>query len=285
MHIDEYISQFLEYEPIQIDSTDDRFLRHVMLHVNTSYKIHSLLEKIEDFEPDPSKRTTPMAYKNVNRRMHRLRDAGLLEEVPKSGGYDHGAKNYRVTSRGLVYLFSDGIPYFSSICSAEGLSPIPLEDYYDGPLFKTFIHPHLQRQTLLRSTNLLAIILDHYMQDICKNIRFFLSHENISLYIEDGKIDVESFADSYPMKELNFNLDWCIRSFVIKISTMKAQFIDWQLEEYNKPIDKDKKKTLALLAKDKKFMKALTKAGREFLNGYARRFKKAITQLRSEFHL
>jgi hypothetical protein len=254
MDIYEYISNFLECTPIEIDGIDEIFLQQIGQGYSSAYKLYSFMKN--EYEG-------PMAYKNVHRRIRRMFQAGLIEEIRKVGGYKHGAINYGLTSRGLVYLFSEGL-------IPPKLSTIITTSYSGNPLFRTFVSPYFNRDTLDNYTDTLSRMLVNYLEEISEIIRFMLNPMRLEKWGYDSNKPYSK--QEYPLNEspvtvtLRFQLNWCIKSFIFKIASMNHEHVDWR--ESKEPSLEDKSKTLYLLSRDKKYMNALKEARTEFIDGY-----------------
>lgn len=249
MNANEYISEFLKHKPIRMDELNEVFLWLIMEEYSSSYKLHCFLKQ----------NGGAIAYKNVNARVHRLYEAGLIEKVRKKVGF-HNAVNYRLTARGLVYIFSE-------LMSPSDAAAIILS-HSENILFETFVYPYFERRTLKRATYTFVGMLENYIREACQNIRYFLNPDRIALYSNDP---------SFLIEVLEFQLNWHVRSFILKLSTMKEGFTDWREWPYEKvqcTPEEDKSKTFSLLSRDKKFMRALKEAEGELREGYEMLIKK-----------
>lgn len=244
MDADEYISEFLTVVPTSLDGTDEFFLSQILSGYTSAYKLYSLLKK----------ERYPMAYKNVHRRIRRIYEGGLIEENPQPGGYKHGAINYRLTSRGLMYLFSE-------LITPNNIHEVMLK-YPKNTLFKLFIYDYFEKETLRHSTYTLTSLLQNYIEECCQKIRLFVSSTLVDKW---NAYEGEGYLESGNSLKytLVYQLEWHKRSFILKVATLKNELIDWRNKRAN-----DRQETLKLLANDKKFMAALEKYGREFRQGY-----------------
>jgi hypothetical protein len=241
-----YISEFLSVESTRIDGLDEFFLSHILSGYTSVYKLHSLI-KTEPWNMS-------MAYKNVHKRIRRIYKGGLIEEIPKPGGYEHGAINYRLTSRGLMYLFSE-------LITPKNIHEIMIK-YPKNSLFKFFVYNYFEKETVEHSTQTLTSLLQNYMVECCQKIRLFVDSklvEYYGAYAGKGYLEQENVLKYM----LAYQLEWHKRSFILKVATLKNELIDWRDERAN-----DRQETLELLANDKKFMAALEKYGGEFQKGY-----------------
>jgi hypothetical protein len=260
MDILEYIYEVIKIKsiPLGLDNVDEIFLFHILEGHTSAYQIYLILEK-------------GIAYKNVHRRIKRLFEANMIEEVETKGGFKHGAKNYKLTTRGLVYLFAElVIPDIGNISLT----------YSENILFRTFLYPYFERNTIKSATYSLLRLLENYVVDCCQMTRYALDIMVTYLSPEDIDIKSSEFVDSPPINKLQFQLNWHIRSFLLKIPSMKDEIVDWryltnQTAENRFPSQdniictaNDRIETFFLLSKDKKFMNALQEIERDFHEGY-----------------
>lgn len=204
-----------------------------------------------------------MAYINLNKRIRKLQKMELIE-VKKPGGYKHRAINYRLTSSGLVYLFSD-------LHTPANINEV-VRKYPQNTLFKLFIYDFFEHKTLEHCTKGLAILLQSYMMECCQKIRLFVDSHLIDRFNERG----ESMIPKSLKYVLFHQLEWCKRLFILKVATFKEDLIDW----HDFGLDRrrhDRDETFNLLANDSRFMNALKEYGGEFLKGYEK-----LIELKSE---
>lgn len=108
-----------------------------------------------------------MAYVNVHKRVKNLLSLDLVkvtEGIQKTSL--HAAKFYTLTSAGLFYLlyrrrtevFQDG-----------GLKRV-FETYGNDAIFKMFVYPYIEKETLLNMKDIDAIIIDiaYYLSECCQ---------------------------------------------------------------------------------------------------------------------
>ena len=209
-----------------------------------------------------------MAYKNVHRRIRYLFELNLIEEIKKDGGFKHGAINYKLTTRGLVYLFSElGF-------NAPSSSKIVLS-YMDNILFTTFLDPYFERRTIRSATYSLSRLIENYLNECSQMTRYALES---MVYYSYPDMQPSDLWDAPPIQVLEYQLNWHIQSFILKTAIMKDDFVDWRnLERLTERpfgsrkihcIANDRIDTFALLSGDKKFMKALEEIEDEFSEGF-----------------
>jgi hypothetical protein len=242
-----YISDFLCSERINIDLFQEILLHHILDGYTSAYKLYSLFKAKKFLGRVPP-------YKNVHKRIRKLHKGGLIEEIQQPGGYKHGAINYRLTSRGLVYMFSE-------LFTPKDIRAV-MAKYPTNSLFKFFVYDYFDRKTLEHSTVTLTSLLQNYIAEGCQKIRLFVDSslvDSYSVYEGEGYFNPGNFLRDI----LVYQLEWHKRSFILKVATLKGELIDWENKRAN-----DRQETLELLASDKKFMAALKEYGGEFRKGY-----------------
>jgi hypothetical protein len=258
MDITGYISEVTNVRsfPSDIDDTDEYFLFLILNKGLTSaYQIFSRL-KAEN---------THMAYKNVHRRIRNLFESNLIEEIKTEGGFKHGARNYKLTTRGLVYLFSElGAPYSSNI----------LLSYMDNILFTTFVDPCFERRTIRSATYSLSRLIENYLEECCRMTRYALEWMVDYSYPD---MQPRELLETAPIEVLRYQLNWHIRSFILKTTMMKDNFIDWR-QWTGRPlgsrtlhcIANDRMDTFLLLSQDRKFVRAAEEIKEQFSEGFSK---------------
>jgi hypothetical protein len=137
-------------------------------------------EKIRDIKKQ--------AYKDAGNRIERLEDLGLIKEVTeevikkksvtKKNPNPHGAHYYRLSECGIHYIITNNISL------KHGILMSLLEHYGGHPLFRYFLYPCIERDTLLKIDD--TAIFDHvfsYLHDCYKR------EEMIMTIIHKGQID------------------------------------------------------------------------------------------------
>jgi hypothetical protein len=244
--------------PSNIDDTDELFLFYILEGLTNAYQIFSKLKGENVYR----------AYKNVHRRIKKLFESNLIEEVKTESGFKHGARNYRLTTRGLVYIFSElGTPYSTNIF-------LP---YLENVLFRTLLYPCFERSTIKSATYSLSRLIGNYLEECCRTTRYTL--EEMTDYVNPA-MESRELLDSIPIKILQYQLNWHIKSFILKAAILTEDLIDWRnfaelstAKSFSSTgklrcIANDRVDTLTLLSGDKKFMKALEEIEGQFSKGY-----------------
>ena len=134
-----------------------------------------------------------MAYKNVNKRLHGLVSLNLIQETVahRNNINKHNAKYYRLTEYGIYQLFLNRL---SEICIRQldiikfGKPPSPntvifFRNYDKCFLFKSFLYPYFEKDTLLAIGNYLLWDLFHYLADCCHRIKDQLKNQRYDIPI------------------------------------------------------------------------------------------------------
>jgi hypothetical protein len=105
----------------------------------------------------------PMAYKNVNKRVQKLRSLNLIKEVKMQS--EHGAIYYRLTTGGIFNLL-----YKYKFRSVMWLYKDEFfQNYGDNIIFKTLVYPYFDRETILKSYDYISIFeLFSYLIRCCE---------------------------------------------------------------------------------------------------------------------
>lgn len=258
-----FIFSLLEVPLGNIDWYDTMYLASIMDGHRSAYAMHKLQKKIYEEKklsnPADAEQFRPIAYININKRFRKLQRQGILEEEKIIGGSSHGAKNYRITERGLVFLIADGydhliIKYYKY--------------FYQTKLFQTFILPYFENKTLNEPTIPFLKIIDYYLIDICIKINHGLNPNVLEEYSYDPKIplskqyDIEKADPNedptnniFPLIILMTQLQTLHKSFILELALMDKNITDMRTICKNE----DRLKTIEVLSKDKKYLSELTK--------------------------
>jgi hypothetical protein len=264
MDVLEYIYEVVQVNPIPfhyLDNLDESFLYYILEGHSSAYQIYCLLKK-ED---------RPLAYKNVHRRIKRLFEANLIEEIKTESGFKHGARNYKLATRGLVYFFSEfGGPDKHKFFLT----------YSENILFRTFLYPYLERNTIKSATYSLVRLIENYLEECCQMTTYALDIMVDYIYPPGTDITLSEIILLPPIEKLYFRLKWHIKSFLIKTAIFKDA-IDWRdllkhpsesrrfpSKEKIRCTADDRIETFSLLSGDKKFIKALEEVKGDFSEGY-----------------
>ena len=128
-----------------------------------------------------------MAYKNVHKRIRELESLNLIQ---KDGSISkHGAIYYRLTSEGIYILFlerPDGIIFNEYEISTKGKSVSNtrnfLNNYGNDILFKSFLYPFFNKETLDRIEYVFLWNIYDYLHDCCKELQSIIDRKDLAYY-------------------------------------------------------------------------------------------------------
>ena len=152
------MSEVLTYRIIALGETEKYFLWLFLMFNKSAYWLCSYLKKTEK---DTNRKS--MAYVNVRKRVNRLKELGLIEEIKEKHRY-RKAINYRVTSHGLFHcLMLAG--------NRHAIFPLSLEKYKDNVILQNVLYRFFELETLeYFNTVPRAILLLGYLGTCCKSI-------------------------------------------------------------------------------------------------------------------
>lgn len=274
MDLLEYIFEACRFPPADLDFVDTTFLNSIASGRNTTaYKLWNWNRRTNKGS------SVDMAYKNVHRRVQSLLKSGLISEIVIPGGFKHGAKNFALTTRGLVYLYS-------ILWGSKDISDL-IRSHRESPLLRTFIYPFFEIKTIANATPTLKLLLENFITACCQTTATY--SRLLGDYIEDFK-SVKSKSDLLgivPINYMYYRLRSDTVSFIVKCALSVGEFEDWEEYEALGPerswkedivisnnstliSSEDKIKTYRLLANDKKFMKALKKVEEEVVPAFSK---------------
>ena len=273
MNLVSFILSLLETPIGQLKWDDRQFFSDIVEGYTTAYAMHKKheteykKEKLKD--PDRAERIKPLAYININKRFRKYHRLGLLEEETIDGGYEHGARKYKVSEKGIVFLFLDIIhPKIYE----------NFRNYSQSKLFQTFILPYFDSKTIEQYTLPLTKFIEYYLEDICSKINNALNPELLEEYSYDPKLPLSQQPDlnkdepykdyAYaipPISDLLIQLETTHKSLILDLVSMNEEILNNQVPY---PTKEDKIKTIQLLSKDKTFMNEFKKIKTDIDNSY-----------------
>ena len=263
-----FILSLLE-TPIGPLNWDDReFFSEIVEGYTSAYAMHKRNKKEYEKEkllyPEKAERIKPLAYININKRFRKYHRLGLLEEETIDGGYEHGARNYKVSDKGLIFLFLDVI--HPNIYKN-------FKNFSQSKLFQTFILPYFESKTIEQYTISLTKFIEYYLEDICSKINNGLNPELLEESQYNTKLPLSQQFDlnnndpdedpAYlinPIYELLIQLETAHKSLILDLVSMNEKILTRHVPL---PTEEDKIKTIQLLSKDKIFMNEFKKIKNE----------------------
>ena len=216
------------------------------------------------------------AYKNEHKRVKRLKELKLIEEV--SGNYPKGAKPYKLTTTGLFqYLLLGGLeaPPTSSKTSTFTMSR-------ENIIMQLLLYQYFEEDTIMKFNNIAIDLLGSYLRKCCEAIINNLEGGMLELFTSYSPIEnsntnkpgkYERLKNSSQVWSLLRDVEYTIknemRNFVYEIIRESAYDysdffstgnIDW-INEHRSTFP------VPVLIKDKKFMEVFNDVKLDFDEG------------------
>jgi hypothetical protein len=248
--LSEIITEVSRYKKVNLGEREAQFLSRIGEGVNSSYKIFALLKQME----------TPMDYTNVNKRVKRLRELGLIKEAKDESL--HNAKFYELTSEGLFYLLAGGWRVDISW----------IKKYKDDMILKYLLEPYFEEKTILFYG--IDLEISEYLKQCCQMILSCVEAlQSKSISKHPSRKTVQDLI----LKQLKIDLEWQAKSLAFKLVTKKTDF--WYI--FNKARTSLTGPEVAdyfsfdltryqNLAKDERFMKLSKNLGKEYEEAFSK---------------
>jgi hypothetical protein len=240
--------------PVPITFEDETYLSYVYSGINSAYKIYSYEKKTGAYAK---------AYKNVHKRVQGLLKKGLIEEIKRDEGFAHGAKNYRLTTRGLVHVLTEILEK-----SPNDFNNF-IKSHQENIIIRTFINPLFEKRTITNATYTLTRFLTNYIIDCCEITRYCF--DRIGPFEGDDVFTKLDLFDTPPINYMYYKLNWSIKSFILRCVILDEKREDWDHYGINMGwrgstlasagkihcLANDVHETRRILMLDKKFMRKL----------------------------
>lgn len=236
--ISQLVLEVSRYKKVNLGEREAEFLARIGAGENSSYRIYSFLKKMG----------LPMDYKNVNKRVRRLQELGLIKEIRDKGESIHNAKFFALTSEGIFYLLAQYQP-----TAYEWLI-----EYKNNLILRALLYQYFEEENTIRSLVML-IEIGRYFSECCHIIQ--LSADFIKMRQQDDPLVKEKV-----LKQLQLDLEWQAKDLAIKALTPA-----------NKALQKSSAIHYSNLVKDKKFME-LAKNALKIGEEYKRAFSKLLVE-------
>jgi hypothetical protein len=175
-----YISEILSYEPnLMLGTTELDFLNRFLKGKCSAYTIYSELadphvlsqdgiifsENVHIFQRlDRRFLGKGMAYKNVHKRVARLAELHLIEQINYKYSGRHSAKFYKITPKGIFYLI------YSSSLYPDSLRLENLIRYHGDPVLETILFPYFEDKSFARYTMIFLFAVSSYLAGCCETM-------------------------------------------------------------------------------------------------------------------
>jgi hypothetical protein len=254
-----FILEVIKYKRIPLGKTERDFLQYIALSDQSAYDICSFLKR----------KGEPISYKNVRKTLISLLSKGLIEETGEK--LPHGAKAYRLNSRGLFQL----------LLQVMTIPSVLKKEYQSSVLLQNILYQFFEVETIEKFTTLPRVyVIGHYLKECCGEI---LNS------VEQFQTSKSKQRESWIQYDLNQVIRHQVQKLIFDIivaSNLKGAMLavgedvntDYKRLRYQVGHDDvieglDNKDYLTLfpnmkLRDDKKFSKALNELKKDFDDGY-----------------
>jgi len=252
-----FISQLSNYKKLQLGSTEKLFLSIICIEPASAYRIAGRLKN--GFIDTPVGIVTadikPMAYKNVHKRVIRLYSLGLIEKI--EGNFTRNAKNYKLTTKGLLEQLLDANP----------LLPDIFDVYRSNPVIETLIYQYFEFETIASFEELPLVYLRNYLRRCCEAVLSRLDvHRYETNFIERSGVSNFELKLKQHDSHLPGSIDKTIRqeakNFVFEIVIISKDEDPYVSDKNYRNIFPRQ-----ALVKDKRFIGLLQEIKNDFKNG------------------
>lgn len=240
-----FMSEIQNYERISLGSVERHFLARFCWRPTSAYGLWRILET--------NRAKHKMAYKNVHKRVKRLYELGLLQEV--KGDFQRNAKPYRLTSRGLFEMLL--VPYRPGFPN-----PDICNNYRDDLVVKNILYQYFEPESIvnfgLQALSWLGVYMTKCCEAILRNVEYF--REAIKM-VREGKNSEFEYDSELLAADIDQSIRDEIRNLIFQIVTLSG---------YDKMGRKSHHGTIfpvLTLVRDRKFMKVLGEMKDDFSEG------------------
>ena len=241
--ISELVSEVSHYKKVNLGEREAEFLARIGEGHNSSYKIFSYLKKIGQ----------PMHYKNVNKRVSRLNELGLITKA--KGESIHNAKFFALTSEGIYNLLTEWQP----------LSWKWLIEYKNNLILQALLYPYFEENTIkafiVRAEigryfrecfHIIQLVVD-LLQYRPREYSLKTPKEKVLKQLQD---DLEGQAKTLAFELITRSMHFFYQSSILPEGHSFVELGEGKIQkDYNESLD---------LVKDKKFMALAKNIGKEY---------------------
>jgi hypothetical protein len=249
------ISEIHNYKKLELGKTERIFLHIISMEPTSAYRISVGLRNgfIWINEGMLSTGINSMAYKNVHKRIKRLCDLGLIEQI--HGNFKRKAKMYELAPRGLFERLLDDTPSPPDIVYL----------YRNYPIIETLIYQYFELETI-KNFDLIALVeLKRYLKKCCNEIlnvletyryeeKFFEKWRETDIHIGENHNVFATHLDETIKNE--------VKNFVFKIVNMSKDEDPYRSDQNDSNLFPRR-----LLLQDKKFIHLLNEIKHDFDKG------------------
>lgn len=248
MGFEEYISAINGVRDVRATSdfgdTEDKFFVDFFIFANdkrsvSAYQLCAHMKKMG----------RPIAYKNVNKKVHRLHDLGLIEKQEEN--FKHGAIYYNVSISGWLHFYAvlAEKPFITSTYWNF------ISKYYNHHIFfKTLISPYFEFETIKRIEEPFGNRWLHLIHDYLTKCAFTTLRLSNSM---QWRTDIVTYFNNF----LEWQLRHSARNLLFDIIGLLT----------SSPIEiEEKKEVKAIFTNDRKFMAAIKEFDQDFRQTYSK---------------
>lgn len=236
------IEEIVNFEKVELD--DDE--KALILKIMNEDEFRNIIDQLKKFGKYPTLEDSEV-------KAQKLEKMKMIQQ--KQSRFFKGIHNYKLTTFGLFYIFSQMSTY----------PPNLLLRYQDNIILKELLFNIIEPETVRNCTARFYSILTQYLKDACKMIANTISSLKYTTIEEDRKNMLTS---------LESDLDWYAKSLGFKVTIL---YSETNLLNLGSSIGKDniivtlyelENKMKYTLSKDKRFTGFINIINKEFTEGY-----------------
>ena len=149
-----------------------------------------------------------MDYKNVNKRVRRLQELGLIKEIKAKGESIHNAKFFSLTSEGIFYLLTQWQP----------LSWKWLIEYKNNLILKILLYPYFEENTI--KPFIVLVEIGRYLRECCHLILLAIDVIQKERLVREDNTQLKKV-----IRQLQIDLEWQAKALAFKLVIKKTRFL------------------------------------------------------------
>jgi hypothetical protein len=220
-------------------------------------------------------------YKLVHQGVKRLEKLGYVQKA-KTGYLERGKIPYRHTELGVFFLLHNNIGHLKSFYHGKE------EEEDVAQTLRVFLHPYFEFSTIKNATSTLVLLLHRYLQQCCvESVNLmrgeyhkypkWTNHSELKrISVEDVRpvmehLELANLSEELRITASSYFLKLMAKEPVFRELNVKIQGVDEDERRRNyEYLVADRKETINLLAKDKKFMEFLDVSYADVSKSYSR---------------
>lgn len=247
-------SEVINYKRIELGEAERNFMFYFSFGPITAYRICSRIEETISLQ---QKRpviydNVRKRYKNVHKRVGRLHDLELIQEV--KGDFPKKAKPYKLTSQGLFQYLLLGL--------APTLPRSIFDTYKNDIIIESVLYRYFELATISEFSDVALSFVRGYLRKCCEAI---LRNVESSRRMTKKLTEWKNSKYEYDIELLSADIDQSIRD---EIRTLLFQIVTLSgYDEMGREANDSALFPVLRLVRDKKFMQVLNEMRNDFNNG------------------